>query len=177
MTYLNSPKRTVLNHGLENTILYNNLPLLKFQFAIRININPVSGFNTRVGESLTMLVKTVDLPTVTFKTDEANEYNRSRVVYTGVTYGDSNITLHDVADGKVLNFWKKYLEYHVADPTGIGFGLKTGFIQDNNRRFIIDSIDIYQFQAGKANRTTLMYPKITTFRHTTLDYSAAADLS
>lgn len=175
--YLNSPTLSTKSFGLENPVLYNNFPLYKFEFVVRIIINPVSGKDTRMGEALTFIIKHVDLPSITMQTETMNEYNRSRLVYTKTNYSDCNIVLHDVADGKVLRFWQDYFGYYVADSRSFGYGVDTSFIQDNNRRYMIDKIEIFQFHAGKANKTTLMYPKIIQFKPETLSYEELSGLS
>lgn len=175
--YLQTAKHATNAFGLENAVLYNNYPMHKFEFAVRIVFNSVTGTDQRKADALTFIVKNVKLPPVTINADEMNEYNRTRINYGRLQFGDCSLVLHDVADGKVMRFWKDYYEYFFSDGKGRSFGYSTLLIPDKNRKYYIDSIDIFQFQAGRSNRTTLMNPKITSFDQGNLAYDETTGIS
>ena len=171
---LETAKHAVNAFGLENGNYFDNYPFHKFNFAVKINMNSGDA------EKLTLAVKNVQMPNVNLNTEIVNEYNRKRILYTGVDYGECVLTLHDVADGKVLNFWKEYFKYYFADSRSAGYGFDTALIQDENRRYKIDTIEIFQMQGGKGNLTTLYKPMITSFNAGNMDYfdsSGIAEIS
>lgn len=172
---LRPPTHALNAYGLDGTVYYNNFPLHKFLYAVVINMNPASGIGID-SERMTLIVKSVQIGGWNIDTEVVNEYNRSRLVHNRIQYDDTVITMHDVADGKALEFAEKYYTYFYGDGRGLfppgGFGYDTATIQGNNRRYVIDSIDIYQFQARKANKTTLKYPKMIAFKQDTAEYSS-----
>lgn len=176
MSIITPPTHAVNSFSQNGPVLFDNYPLHKFNYAVVFNVNPGSGIEIDV-ERTVVIVKNVSIGGWDIETDIANEYNRKRITYTKINFQDTNIVMHDVADGKGLRLAQKYYEYYFADGRdNVGFGYDTLFIQDNNRRYIFDSIDIYQFQARKANLTKLVYPKMTNFTQDTADYAAVDGL-
>jgi hypothetical protein len=174
--FYTTPTHAVHAFGQDSHVFYENQPLHKFLFAVVLNFNPVSGvkFDT---DRMTLIVKNVDIGGWKIDTEVLNEYNRDRIVHKKMQYDDTTITMHDVADGKALRLAEKYYRYYFGDGRdAVGFGYDTILIPDSNKRYLIDSIDIFQFQAGKANQTTLMYPKMVSFKHDTADYSGIDEL-
>ena len=43
------------------------------------------------------------------------QYNKKRLIYTNITYGEASIRLHDSVDDAVLAFWVDYFTYFFAD--------------------------------------------------------------
>jgi hypothetical protein len=173
---LKPPTHAINTFGQNGTVFYNNYPLHKFLFAVVFNINPVSGLSFDT-QRLTVIVKNVQIGGWAIETDDVNEYNRHRLVHKRIEYDNTVITMHDVADGKTMRMAEKYYRYYFGDGRpAVGFGYDTALIPDNNRRYVFDSIDIYQFQAKKANRTRLKYPKMVGFKQDNAEYSAVDGL-
>lgn len=59
---------------------------------------------------LSKLVKDINKPSITFSVSELNEYNRKRLVYDKMTYGDLKITFWDVKENPVEQFFMTYLK-------------------------------------------------------------------
>lgn len=167
---IEGPTHAINAFGLNGSVYFNNHPIHKFMFAVKININPASGISVSE-DDLILIVKNVQIGGISIDTDEMNEYNRSRLVYNKLRFSDTVITMHDVADGKTMRFWKEYYEYYFADGrSSPGFGYDTTLIPGSNRRYAIDSIEIFEMQAGKATKTVLERPKIVNFAHDNADY-------
>ena len=66
-----------------------------------------------------MLVKSCDLPKFNMNVEERIQYNKKVYPSTRITYDAVNITFHDDMADTVNAFWKKYFEYHIADPVTI----------------------------------------------------------
>ena len=170
------PTHAVNSFSQNGSVFFDNYPLHKFNFAVVLNVNPVSGLEFDV-ERTVLIVKNVNIGGWSIDTDVANEYNRQRIVHKRLNFHDTVITMHDVADGKGLRLAEKYYRYYFGDGRDVAqFGYDTALIPDTNRRYIFDSIDIYQFQARKANRTRLYYPKLIDFSQDTANYAEISGL-
>jgi hypothetical protein len=66
--------------------------------------------------TISSLVKTADLPSVTFKTETLNAYNKKRIVNTGVEYQPVNIIVYDTVNNEWLTTIMKYFSYHYMNP-------------------------------------------------------------
>lgn len=148
---------------------------------------------------VTAMVKSVDLPSMSIDTETINQYNRRRVSQTKIKYEPVTITFHDTVDGKTLRLWEMYYEYYFRDgvapeklkssrrrePQKFPEGLPTHEIEDNfgyhlqrvgNQKYLMKSLAIYQVHGGHFTRIELVNPRISNFKHDTLDYSATTDL-
>jgi hypothetical protein len=116
-----------------------------------------------------------------------NQYNRKKIVYKNITYDPLSLAFHDDSAGIINALWALYMGYYVADrnlpeqafsktnyrktSTGLDnfrYGL------DNNKSVdFIKSISIYTMSRRRFNGYTLINPKITSWQHGNLDYSAS----
>ena len=101
---------------------YELKPRFKFLFHVQFTINtliPALNQFVTAGDisSLSYVVKTVDLPKYNIKTETLNQYNRKRIVQTGIEYQPVNITFHDDGGDVVRNLWYNYYSYYYKDPT------------------------------------------------------------
>lgn len=102
---------------------YNLAPKYKFLFYVRFNLNTAqlsqlaALFPPGTDTTLGYLVKAVDLPSYTFSTDMMNQYNRKRIVQTGIEYQPIQIRFHDDGSDLVRNMWYNYFSYYYKDPT------------------------------------------------------------
>lgn len=143
---------------------------------------------------LGFLVKSIEQPTISPKTEEIKQYNRTRQIYTGYSTQPINCVLFDTADGMALRMWNDYVRYYFADfsqsdsnynydvvdrgeemlGNDIGYGFKPqmdqGDAMDENSQFFFTGIDIYQVFRNAYTKTTLVNPRISTFTPDDLDY-------
>lgn len=106
-----------------NTPILSAIPRLKFNFYVEFILSNEAStmmnnanLNTwQQQRGISFKIKNVDKPKVTLETKELNQYNKKRLVYTNITYGDASIRLHDSVDDSVLAFWVDYFTYFFAD--------------------------------------------------------------
>jgi hypothetical protein len=101
---------------------YELKPRFKFLFHVSFTLNTqIPSLNQFVSSgdisSLSYVVKTVDLPKFKVNTETLNQYNRKRVIQTGIEYQPVNITFHDDGGDVVRNLWYNYYSYYYKDPS------------------------------------------------------------
>jgi len=69
-------------------------------------------FRTNIGS----LLQSAELPSVSFETETLNEYNKKRIINTGVVYEPVNMTVYDTVNNEWLSTLMKYFAYHYMDP-------------------------------------------------------------
>jgi len=201
--YMRDSRSAAFSFGQYSTYMQENYPRLKFNYFVRIRINPdpeVSNFaamymGTRDLELLIPLIKRVDMPGFKVESSILNQYNKKRVSQTKVTFEEVQMVFYDVVDGKSLRFWEMYYEYYFKDGEVLSKlkpsngSLKTDVFQDDiisdgwgdfetgfghysqiKSKYLIESIDIYQVHAGNFSRVSLVHPRITSFKHDSLQY-------
>lgn len=177
-------------------------PQPKFLFLVRFIKTNTDG-KSDWANAITLAVKSFDRPKVTPQVQEIKQYNKKRLVQTGVKYSPVNISFHDTADGTVSRMWKEYASYYFGDfrhdtdsdwnydatvgtfnDNGKGFGLTqpvtTGGETDafllNSSNFF-ERIECYQFFGGMYTQFDLVRPKISSYDPDELDYEAPGGLS
>lgn len=114
-----------------DTPLLSAVPRTKFLFYTQFILSNEAAtmmnnadLNTWQGQrGLSFKVKSIDKPKVTLETKELNQYNKKKLVYTNLTYGETSVRLHDTVDDSVLAFWVDYFTYFFADSrSSIGAG-------------------------------------------------------
>lgn len=90
-------------------------PRTKFLYHVAFDIDSTalqsSGFKEKTKE-VSMLVRSADLPRITFDHDIKNQYNRKRVVYKDLKYEPLNISFHDDNIGIINALWAQYLSHY-----------------------------------------------------------------
>jgi hypothetical protein len=142
---------------------------------------------------VTFVVKHCDRPKIAPKTEELNQYNKKRVIYTGFKYEPIRMTFYDSADGAAQNLWNQYAKYYFGDfangannsygyditttPfTGSSFGLSEGYAgnNDNSSQWFFNCIEIYHFYymggAHMYDSYFLYNPRIQSYEPDDLDY-------
>lgn len=103
-----------------------NPPRQKFQGYVNFIINrdlaaflysegPDPG-STELRTTISSLVRTAELPAVNFKTDTKNQYNRKKIINTGVEYQPVNMTVFDTVGNEWLTVLMRYFSYHYMNP-------------------------------------------------------------
>lgn len=100
-------------------------PKTGWMFYVVFDINPAaitdpSWLNNRSQTEAGMLVKSVDLPKFTAKTEVLNQYNRKTVVQTYLSYDPIMIMMHDDMSNITHRLWLNYYKYYFADAATAG---------------------------------------------------------
>lgn len=94
---------------------YQNAPKLKFLF------HTVFDINTSVldvgSANLSVLVKSVKLPSFNISTDQLNQYNRKRITQSKIKYDPVDIAFHDDSGDEISSLWYRYYTYYYLDGT------------------------------------------------------------
>ena len=152
--------------------------------------------------TISSLVRTADLPSVSFKTEVKNSYNRKKIVNTGVEYEPVNITVFDTVGNEWLITLMKYFAYHYMDPrnkfdsgrdiesmTAAGDGswedLNSFFGKDgtwdsnvagynvNYDPHFFERIDYVLYHGNKGVQYSIINPVLRSFKTTEIDYSSS----
>ena len=178
---------------------YRLMPKQKFMFHVMIQTDEslVQGaYNPQEDVQLDMLVKSCDLPRYGMNLEELVQYNKKSYVATRIQYEPVNITFHDDHADTVNAFWKKYYEYNIADPVGIGSGPATILqtkdnayddisVQPQFSRFGLDTpkekkkpylkgITIFLLHKQRYTSMQLVNPVIGSFAHDSVDNADGA---
>ena len=155
-----------------------------FEFDQTALTSPV--FSNRHSTEAGLLVKSADLPKFTFDSVVKNQYNRKKLVYKQINYDPVNINLHDDSAGVVSAMWALYYGYYIADranPT-TAYGathLRPVSTPIDNYRYGMDnaikspffkSVSIYTLSRRRFLGYTLVNPRIKSWNHGNVDYSA-----
>lgn len=166
-------------------------PRTKFLFYVRFEINKrvvrAPSFTNKHQEEVGLLVKSADLPKFNFESVVKNQYNRKKIVYKGINYEPVNISLHDDNAGIVSAMWAIYYGYYIADrlqpnaaydesklrPTKTPRdNFRYGMDNDVTAPFF-DSVTIYTMSRRRFIGYTLVNPRIKSWSHGSMDYSAS----
>lgn len=157
--------------------------------------------NDELRVRMSSLVRTADMPQVEFQTQTMNEYNKKKIVNTGVQYQPVTIRVVDTASNAWLQIIMKYFAYHYMNPrnkgqqgdrdinsTNIGWGgadfigaqYGSGGTYDSNRYGynpnanpnFFERIDYVLYHGQKGVQYSLLNPVMTGFTHTPIDYAS-----
>ena len=95
-------------------------PKVKFLYHVVFNINAEARrlsplLNEIDRNEINLLCYSADLPRYNLQTETLNQYNRKKIVQTGVQYQPVTITFHDDNAGLTSLFWEAYFRYYYAD--------------------------------------------------------------
>lgn len=99
---------------------YALAPKSKFLYYVKVNFNSIglpwlaSALGTDANQ-LGILTKTVQLPTFDAQTEVMNQYNRKRIVQTGIEYSPVTLTFHDDGSNLIQRLWYYYYTYYFKD--------------------------------------------------------------
>ena len=157
--------------------------------------------NDELRVRMSSLVRTADMPQVEFQTQTMNEYNKKKIVNTGVQYQPVTIRVVDTASNAWLQIIMKYFAYHYMNPRnkanqgdrdinsvnigegGIDFigsqygaggpfdSNKYGYNPNLNPNFF-ERIDYVLYHAQKGVQYSLLNPTMVGFTHTPIDYAS-----
>lgn len=162
-----------------------NLFIIRFQRAA-----PVASWQ----RELSFVVKSADRPAITPTTEELNQYNKKRQVYTGYKINPVRVSMFDTADNLAAKMWSEYANHYFGDfvntvdkwgydttsdyfkggdPGSRGFGFVPQAGDADLAQFFFSTVDIYQLFGGQYLLTTLVHPRISSFEPDDLDYGSS----
>lgn len=184
--------------GMKDSAL-DRVPRAKFLFLLNF-LRPMPPDGSVPGTSQTsygdwasgisFLVKSVSRPNITFKTETVNQYNKKRVIQTGIEYQPINVAFYDTYDQRALKMFKDYTRFYYGEFAAgnrnswnndvispeyqdLG-GLDFGFIAPSeipNDSYFFENIEFYQFGGGRYSKFVLVHPKIASFDYDDEDYT------
>ena len=139
------------------TNAYELKPRFKFLFHVQftLNVEEIQALkNSKVFgptqiSTLSLAVKTVDLPKYNIDVATLNQYNRKRIVQTKINYEPVNITFHDDGGDNIREMWYQYYSYYYKDPAQQYIGNAptsygtVGNVQTKQNGFSYNNRDIY----------------------------------
>ena len=155
-------------------------PKQRHTFLVRFHAN-----NGQVMQSMTFAVKAVDRPTVQPHTEELNQYNKKRHIYTNYKLAPIKISFYDTADQAAMKMWAQYSRYYFGDfsqhsansfsgsdiigntlndPSGnYGFTAKNGNSKDTDSQYFFKTIEIIHVHGNQFDLYELVHPRISAF--------------
>ena len=178
-------------YGTNGSGIQSLIPRSKFRFRVEIlhlDLRP----DAQAGSLTTTQfgrIASIDMPSHVAKTTTLNQYNRKRVVQSGVEYNPISLVAYDTKDAHVEKFIKEYHAYYYSGVMGTGsnyniqditreeFGQGTSargmnIVSDKN---YIKEIKIYRDEGPneELNTITIYNPIIQALDGDTLDYSSS----
>jgi hypothetical protein len=139
-------------------------------------------------KDLSFVIKSVDRPAQQPQVEELKQYNKTRVIQTGIKYSPVRMTIYDTADSLAHQMWSEYSRHYFGtyrhdqspndflydvttpqfnDTNNQGFGFspqaESNSSLDDNTQFFFDRISVYQVFGGKYLQFDLVNPKISSF--------------
>lgn len=194
---LRSPKIAQRVFGLDSPgQIVRSVPRAKFMF--KAEFVPSAAANSMMNSiplnsstdirSVAFKVKTIDKPRINLTTVELNQYNKKKLAYTKVDYGDASIRVYDSVDNSVLALWINYFTYFFGDSrTGkddvmviqqSSVGSKYydssgwGFRPISEEEYFFKSIDVLAFYGQTVTKFKYMNPRIVSIDWQNKDYSS-----
>jgi len=164
-------------------------PKAKFLYHVYFDINSganfIPQFTERHRTELGMLVKGVDLPKYSIKTQTVNQYNRKKVVQLSHNFQPMTFRFHDDRSHILNMMWQAYYKYYYADSTTArdllaykrnamdSFSYVRGAHGFDNNSTIpfFKRIILYQLNKREFASYTLVNPMIQSFSHDTVNAS------
>lgn len=165
-------------------------PRTRYMFYVRFELNKAAirapAFTNNHQEEVGLLVKTAELPKFNFDSVTKNQYNRKKIVYTKINYEPVNLTMHDDNAGIVNALWAIYYGYYIGDRQNPQAAYnenkyRTTKTPIDNFRYGMDnditepffkSVSIYTMSRRRFLGYTLVNPRIKSWSHGQVDYSA-----
>jgi hypothetical protein len=147
-----------------------------------------SATSTDWSESIGVIAKEIDRPSVNFQTETLNQYNKKRVIQKKHEFDDISFTFYDTVDNKALHMFEDYYRFYYGEPnnesstvwvwdnmantmnqgTG-GFGFIPASGTNNTHYFA--RIELYYLYGGKYSRYDIVNPKLKSMRPSGFSYA------
>jgi hypothetical protein len=172
---------------------YAGAPRPRFLFLVRF-VRASGAGGQAWSNGMTFAVRSADRPKIQPQVQELNQYNKKRLVQTGVKYSPVKVSFYDTTDAAVMQMWNEYSNFYFGDfrqsgvsnwaydvtapqfvggQAGFGFSpnLSTDVVKNiNTTAYFFDRIEVYQVYAGEYSQFTLVNPKISSFDPDGFDY-------
>lgn len=180
-----------------------NPPRIKFEGYVNFVFNrDLASFldmeNHTFKTNISSLVRRAKLPSVSFKNIVKNQYNKKKIISTGVEYAPIEISVFDTLNNEWLQVLMRYFSYLYMNPrnrnaegdrdvklnteakienTKGGFGMdnfksgEAGLNLQRTKQFF-ERIDIIMYHGGKGVQYSMTGPLINSFDFGDLDYSS-----
>jgi len=166
-------------------------PRTKFLYYVRFDLNKHAirspQFSNEHEQEVGLLVKSADLPKFNFDSVVKNQYNRKKIVYKQINYEPVNLTMHDDNAGVINALWAIYYGYYIADRLNPDAAYEANHLRPtktpkDNFRYGLDnditdpffkSVTIYTMSRRRFIGYTLVNPRIKSWNHGGMDYSAS----
>lgn len=169
-----------------SSVNYAGSPRPRYLFMVRFVRASGSGSDTWAN-GMTYAVKTFDRPKISPTVQEVHQYNKKRLIQTGVKYSPVKISFYDTIDSAAQMMWYQYANFYFGDfrqtatagwsyditgpqfqggENGFGFSPNLGSdaVSDlATTAYFFDRIECYQFYAGEYVQFDLVNPKIVSF--------------
>ena len=139
---------------------------------------------TGAEREVSLLIKSTDLPKFNFDMANKNVYNRTKQVYKKINYEPISLTFHDDNAGLMHSMYSAYYSHYAYDggneqgnhpmsllnysgAYGMGFATPTNFFR---------KIALYTLSRQRFNGYELLAPRIKSWSHGQVDYSANESL-
>jgi len=174
------------------------VPRYKFLFHTYFGINTkvpalATAYGGNAAPNFGVLTKTFQLPSFSVKTETMNQYNRKRIIQTGIEYQPITITLHDDNSDFVRRLWRHYYSYYYADsnnldastdrdiyssdpPKAFSWGYQGSPTTDGKKLPFFTDIIVYGLSQKRWVAYRLVNPIIESWQHDTYDMSAGGDV-
>lgn len=152
------------------------VPRSKYNFTVSMthrNAAALGGLVTTEFER----ISSISMPGYSVKSNTLNQYNKKRVVQTGIDYAPITMLAYDDRRGDLEKFLKEYSEYYYAGSMNYG----SSFVAFNNAsagtklqqdKNYINELTITRVNSASDTNTIKIYnPMITNIDADTLDYS------
>lgn len=151
-------------------------PALQHQFFVKFSIN--TGISYTYVPEVGLNIRSFDRPSVNFDTHELNQYNKKRMVQTGLHYNSINAMFYDTNDRIMQQLFIDYCRWYYGDfaveksPTSWTSDITTAFMTDErgwgfspisslgpNEGYFFDHIDLYDVSpSGNSTVYRLIHP-------------------
>ena len=102
---------------------YELTPRNKFLYHVYFNINTgqipqlQAAYGSGEIASISLMVKSIDLPSFQMNVETMNQYNRKRLIQTKIDYQPIQCIFHDDQGDLIRNMWYNYYSYYYKDPS------------------------------------------------------------
>ena len=155
------------------------VPRSKYNFTVSMNHQDpaaVGGLTTTVFER----IQSITMPGYSVRGTTLNQYNKKRVVQTGIDYSPITLLAYDDRRGDFEKFLKQYSDYYYSGSMNYGtsfvtFNNKVAGTRLNEQKNYIKELTITRINSITDTNVIRIYnPMITSIDADTLDYSESA---
>ena len=152
-----------------------------------------NGADPSINQGLSFVVKMVDRPKISPKTEELNQYNKRRQVYTSFKSDPVRFQFYDDVNNTAMTMWQNYAQYYFGDFRDVGTAYTTndviasrldddhgtgfGFVAqgaDGQSNYFFNRIELYHFYLGMYDVYQMINPRITAFDPDEVEYDNAS---